>query len=235
MRKEKLLCDVTLIKKQKTNIYHGIDIFKEFADEELNLLLSKSRATEYKAGSIIFTPEDILTENCLHILKSGTVNLFQMNAHGKRIITRRIMPGSIFGFLVLSGQNYDGNFAEAVIDSVTYKITRKDVLDLLRAKTEITFKIIEALVNVLMIIEKRFVEMAYSPVSVRIAHFLIVNEEQATGELKGITHEEIGEMVGAARQTVTEVLNLLQKKGLIKLETKKIRIIDRYRLARVID
>ena len=235
MRKETPRCDIIPVKKHQTNVYHDVDFFKEFTPEELNQFLKNSKITEYKAGSIIFTTDDVVTGTSLHILKSGRVNLFRVNIHGKRIITRRIMPGSIFGLLAFLGKDLEGNFAEAAIDSVTYKITRENVLDLFKGKPEISLKIIDVFAHRLMMIEKRFVDMAYSPVSARIAHFLLVNEERETGEIQGITHEEIGELVGAVRQTVTENLNLLQKQGLIKMGPKTIRIIDRNGLARVIN
>jgi CRP/FNR family transcriptional regulator len=39
-----------------------------------------------------------------------------------------------------------------------------------------------------------------------------------------LTHQEIADMVGATRQTVTSVLSLLQRQGLVRLENRRIRI-----------
>jgi CRP-like cAMP-binding protein len=39
-----------------------------------------------------------------------------------------------------------------------------------------------------------------------------------------LTHQEIADMVGATRQTVTSVLSQLQRQGLMRLENRRIRI-----------
>ena len=75
--------------------------------------------------------------------------------------------------------------------------------------------------------QKRFLEITYSPVSVRLAHFLLINADSASGMLSNLTHEEIGDMIGAVRQTVTETLSVMRNQGLILTEPKQIRIIDR--------
>jgi len=77
-------------------------------------------------------------------------------------------------------------------------------------------------------------ETVYSPVRVRVSHFLLSNADSASGVLTGITHEEVANTVGAVRQTVTENLSLMRKQGLILTGPKEIRIIDREGLEEII-
>lgn len=74
----------------------------------------------------------------------------------------------------------------------------------------------------------------YSPVSVRLAQFLLANADTDSGVLANITHEEIGNTIGAVRQTVTENLSLMRKQGLIITKPKRIGIIDQRRLEEII-
>ncbi|MDP2728812.1 MAG: helix-turn-helix domain-containing protein, partial [Dehalococcoidia bacterium] len=47
------------------------------------------------------------------------------------------------------------------------------------------------------------------------------------------THEEIGDTIGALRQTVTETLSSMRDQGLVQVERKQIRVIDRAKLAQI--
>jgi CRP/FNR family transcriptional regulator len=48
-----------------------------------------------------------------------------------------------------------------------------------------------------------------------------------------LTHQEIGNMVGATRETVTNVLNSMRIDGLIEIQRKRVRITAPDRLARL--
>jgi CRP/FNR family transcriptional regulator len=126
------------------------------------------------------------------------------------------------------------NFAEAVEDSNICIIAREQVLVLLKRRPELALQTMEMVCKRLYLLEERLVETVYNPVNVRLAYFLLTNADSATGVLTNITHEEIGDTIGAIRQTVTETLSLMRKKGLILTEPKQIRIIDRHGLEEII-
>ena len=142
--------------------------------------------------------------------------------------------GSIFGIMGLLGQTVQGNYAEAIEDSVIGVVTRDDIVKILRQRPEVSLRLLEVVGNRLRLIEERLVEASYSPVRVRIAHFLLTNTNSKSETLTNFTHEEIGNIIGAARQTVTETLNILQNQGLILIEPKNIRIVDRPGLREII-
>ena len=123
-----------------------------------------------------------------------------------------------------------GNFAETTEDSTVYTVTRDDVLQLLRQQPDVTLNILEVVGNRLRRLEELLVEAVYSPVNMRLAVFLLTNADPASGILSNITHEEIGNIIGAVRQTVTETLSRMRKQGLISTRPKHIQIIDRHRL-----
>ena len=52
--------------------------------------------------------------------------------------------------------------------------------------------------------------------------------------LTDVTHEEIGDIVGAVRQTVTETLSRMRNQGLILTKQKQIQIIDRHGLEEIV-
>jgi len=209
--------------KAMSSLY-GADLFQGIKPAELGRLFDGVELQTCPAGTILFTPEDPC--ETLYILREGRVELYRLTASGKRLVTRQILPESVFGVMGLLGQTMQGNFAETIEDSSIYTITREDVLTLLKRRPDIALRMLEIVGNRLRLLEERFLEAVYSPVDVRLAHFLLTYADSASGELVDITHEEIGDTIGAVRQTVTETLGLMRKRGLIRTGPKHIEIIE---------
>ena len=202
------------------------DPFEGLRPQELASLLAESHLQRYPAGSIIFSPEDASTER-LYILKQGRIDRYRLTPGGKRLVTRRILAGAVFGVMGLLGRSMQGNFAQAAEDSLVYVVTREDVVALLKRRPDLTLRILEIVGSRLRSLEERLLQALYSPVAVRLASLLLANVESTSDELSDITHEEIGTMIGAVRQTVTETLAIMRKQGLIQTGHKRIRVIDR--------
>ena len=105
---------------------------------------------------------------------------------------------------------------------------------LLKRQPDLTLRILETVCNRLRLLEERLVDTVYNPVRVRLAYFLLTGVDSASGILTNVTHEEIGNTIGAVRQTVTETLGLMRKQGLILTKPKQIRIINRHGLEEII-
>ncbi len=177
-----------------------MELFKGLEPAELASSFDDAEVRTYPAGSIVFTPEDSSCER-LYILQQGRVSLYRLTANGKRLVTSQILPGAVFGVRALLGRVMQKNFAEAVKDSNICIITREQVLALLKRRPELTLQIMEMVCKRLYLLEERLVETVYNLVSVRLAYFLLTNADSTTGVLTNITQEEIGNTIGAVRQT----------------------------------
>jgi len=218
--------------KKTISMLYETDIFLGIEPVELGVLFDDMDLQFYPAGTMLFMPEDSIER--LYILRQGQVDIYMLTPGGKRLVTRRILPGMVFGMMGLLGQTMQADFAETTEDSTICMITREDVLALLKRRPDVTLHILEIVGNRLRLLEERLMEIAFSPVSVRLAHFLLTNANSATGILIDITHEEIGDTIGAVRQTITETLGQMRKQGLILTRPKQIQIIDRQRLEEVV-
>jgi CRP/FNR family cyclic AMP-dependent transcriptional regulator len=218
--------------KRRGNLLNGGLLPQGVESIELGFFFDNAEKQHYPAGTTLFSPED--SGERLYILRQGLVDLFRVTSSGKRLVTRQILPGSIFGIMGLLGQSTQGNFAEAAEDSTICVVTQDDVLETLKQHPDVTLNLLEIVGKRLRLIEERLVETAYSPVRVRLAHFLLTNADSASGTLSNLTHEEIGDAIGAVRQTVTETLGLLRKQGLVQTKLKQIRIINRHGLEEIV-
>ncbi len=219
--------------RKAISLLDEIEPFKGLSQTELASLFDEMEIRTYPAGSIIFTPGDPSCER-LYILKQGRVDLYRLTASGKRLVTRQILPGATFGVRGLLGRAMQGNFAQATEDSTIYIISREHILALLERQPELALRVLEAVCNRLRLLEERLVEAVYNPVSVRLAYFLLASVDSASGVISNVTHEEIGNTIGAVRQTVTETLSLMRRQGFILTEPKQIRIINQRGLEEMI-
>ena len=211
---------------------YSADLFRGVELSELGPFFDEVKINIYPTGSLLFTPGE--SSERLYVLRQGKVDLYRLTANGRRLITRQILPGSVFGMMGLLGQTIHGNFAETTVQSEICTITQEDIQDLLRKRPDLALHIMEIVGNRLRLLEERLVEATYSPVKVRLAHFLLSNSDQASGLLTNFTHEEIGDNIGALRQTVTEVLGLMQRQRLLTVKRRQIRVINRKGLENII-
>ncbi len=211
---------------------YGVDIFEGIESKELHMLFEDTHLQTCPVGTIIFSPKD--TCKYVYLLRQGGVELYRLTSEGKRIVTRRIPSGSMFGIMGLLGQTLQGSFAETTKDSTVYMISREDILAFLVQRPELVLHILEAIGKRLCLLEERLIETLYSPISIRLAHFLLTNVDPVSGVLNNVTHEEIGDIIGAVRQTVTEALSHMRKQGFILTGLKQIHIIDRRGLEEIV-
>jgi CRP-like cAMP-binding protein len=95
-------------------------------------------------------------------------------------------------------------------------------------------RILESVCSRLYLLEEHLEEAVYNPASVRLVYFLLTNSDMDSEKLPRTTHEEIGNQIGAVRQTVSEQISLLRKRKLIQTQGRWIRIINRPNLEKII-
>lgn len=202
-----------------------VDIFRDLPQEEVDLLFHGMMVRECIPGTVFFTPED--ATDALFILKRGQAQLYRLTPSGKRLVTKRVGPGTLFGEMGLLGQSMQGCFAEATEDSLVCVARREDILKLFEERPKVAMRLFEAVGKRLKALEERLEQVAFSSVKARLATFLLGNLDPQTGIVAGFTHEEIGDSIGTLRQTVTETLNEMQRQGLVKVGHKRIEVIKR--------
>jgi CRP/FNR family cyclic AMP-dependent transcriptional regulator len=202
-----------------------VGIFQDLSREEIEHLFQGTVIKEYAPGTVFFTPDD--SSERVFILKLGRVEVYRLTASGKRLVTRRIGPGTIFGEMGLLGQTLQGCFAEATENSLVCLATRDDILQLLRKRPDIALRLLDSVGSRLKSLEDRLEDAVFSPVKVRLTRFLLSSLDPADNSISGYTQAEIGDAIGALRQTITEVLGDLEAQGLIEVGRKQIRVMNR--------
>jgi CRP-like cAMP-binding protein len=128
----------------------------------------------------------------------------------------------------LVGQGMHNTFAESVDECLLCVMSRADVERLMREKPQVAFRFVEALGDRVTQLESSLEEIAFKSIPARLASLLLrLNKEQGQHHaVKGYTHQDLGEMLGTYRETITQTLNDFKSEGLIEIGRKHISLLE---------
>jgi CRP/FNR family transcriptional regulator, cyclic AMP receptor protein len=201
-----------------------IDIFRDLPPEIMAMLDAQTRLITSPKGRVLYAQEE--RAEALFLLKRGRVQLYRLTPHGKRLDLATLEPGTFFGEMPLLGESLRHAYAESIEESVLCVMSRTDVERLIVEQPRVALRMMEALAQRLALAEARLEEMAYRGVAARIAAVLLRLEHERGGVTVAITHQELGDMVGALRETVTKTLDEFQDQALVELGRGKITLRD---------
>ncbi len=218
----------------------AIDILDELSEGERAFFYQKSHNKKYSKGSIIFSPGD--QGNLIYYVLSGSVKIYSLSGCGKEIIHWFCQPKDFFGLAEVCGGEMRTVLAEAVEDTEALCINRANFEELISRNPRIAIFIMRILGSRIRQAHETIKDLVACDVRSRMAQ-LLVKLGQLCGSTcndivtieKKFTHQEMANMIGATRTTVTEVMNEFRKSGFIECDGSRITILDYARLSSLID
>ena len=207
-----------------------VDIFADLTEPEMEAIAAAAPMKTYSAGDLLFSPHQPV--EALFILKKGRVRIFRVSPDGRALTTALLTPGTVFGEMVLLGQQMHDNFAEALDEVVVCVMSRADVHRFLLSDPRISIRISEILGRRVAELERRLSDTVFKSVPQRIAATLclLAGEQQkrpfGRGVQLALTHEQIAALTGTSRETATKVLGEYADRGLLRLGRGKVTILD---------
>jgi CRP/FNR family transcriptional regulator len=180
----------------------------------------KHTSRVYQQGSILFNEGD--APEGLHILDSGRAKVFGSNTRGKTFITKIVGAGEMLGLnAVILGKPYLLS-AEAMEPSRVSYVLREDFLNFLKKSADASRHVIEQL-SANYYDSQRDVRTLNLSSSIRdkIARLIVSWVESGDHPNDHVwlnmdlTHEQIGQMIGASRETVSRTMSALSAIGVI--------------------
>ena len=219
----------------KQTFLRDVEIFQDLTEAEVDALGKKMPLRNVAAKTVFYTPET--ATEVLFMIKKGRVRLFRLSADGKVITTAILEKGTFFGQLALLGQQLYGNFAEALTDCVICLISRADARTYLIGDERIAHRIIETLGRRLLEIEQRLADTTLKHVPARVASLLLqlakkqirdgAENRADVGAIEiSFTHEELAQLLGIHRETMTRTLKEFRRLNFIELQRGRIRLLD---------
>lgn len=174
-------------------------------------------------GAILFHEDDPSTT--VVVLCSGQVKLSCTSREGKTLILKIAMPGDVLGLgAVISGSRYELT-AEALEPVVVRNIRKQEFLDFLQSHSEASMYAARTLSEEYKsaFFDARRLALAPSAAG-RLASVLLDWAHHACEEgselrfTMALTHEELANLAGTSRETVTRLLSRFQRDQLVRIK-----------------
>ena len=176
----------------------------------------------YPKGAILFVEEE--APRGVFVLCKGRVKLTMTSSEGKIVILRIAGPGEVLGLhAAVSDQRYQAT-AETLEPCQVAFVRRDDFLRLLRTHAEASVHAAQQLSGSYQTACDQIRSLGLTQsASEKLARFLVESSARGQETRQGVrvrltlTHEEIGQLIGASRETVTRTLGEFKHKQLAVL------------------
>jgi len=204
------------------------DLWAHLTDEEYDELNIVHNFIEAPKGGYIYF--EAFHHNKLYFVKEGYIRIGYIDDSGKEVIKEIIQKGELFGQITLEKDSLNGEFAQAYKSGVSLcAFSIEDFQKLLHKKPALALKYSKQVGAKLRHIENRLINLLNKDVKTRLIHFFWqLAQKQAVPASNTIcipnylTHEDIANLIGSSRQTVTTLVNELAAEGLINYNRNEI-------------
>jgi len=173
----------------------------------------------------------------LYLIKKGKVKLVKMTEDGEELILNIYQDHEVFAEIVMFDSGPYPATAIAMKNSTIYLIETKNMNLLINKYPDITLKIFKVITERLRRAQESIRDLGLRNSKSRTAsillylanrHGIIINNKIEIGLT--ITQQDLANMIGTSRETVSRILNTFKKKGYIETSRKNIYILDKDKL-----
>lgn len=216
-----------VLARKTSTVLSSVGLFGGVPASRLQKIDQKSEVQEFPAGHIFFELGG--TGKKLFLLEKGRVQTFR-SLDGRKLIISDLIAPEIFGEIGCLGSRVYHCSAQALEPSLVRVVSGKEFEVLLKEYPQVTRRLLDLVsqrfVHVLLDLEG----MSFRPLLPRLAGLLL---ERAEGDsIRNTTHKELAEHLRVYRESATTALGELRKAGIIAVDRRQIRILDRVRLER---
>ena len=215
----------------KDTLIQTVPLFSDLSDTSLKVITGKMVARSYDKEKMILVEES--AGETFFLISKGTVKITRMSDDGREVILAILGEGDFFGEMaLLDGEGRSANVI-ALEDAEVLTLQRSDFLDILERFPKIAIHLLKELTTRIRYSDQQIESLSLSGAEQRIALVLIRLAEEM-GKIKEGTvtiehipyQQDIANMAGTSRETVSRVYKMLEDKNHIVRDGKILKIID---------
>ena len=216
---------------EKIELLQSVSIFWDLNENDLGHIADKMVAKHFENGNYIFL-EDSEGEQCFFVLE-GSVKVTRLSKDGREVILAMLNEGDFFGEMsLLDGESRSANVI-ALEKTKVLTLDRNDFIAVVNDYPQIAVQLLKELARRLRKSDRQIASLSLSDAEKRIALCIIrFADEQGViqnGKVsipKTPIQQDIANMAGTSRETVSRALGLLEKEDLIERDGRELIILD---------
>ena len=174
---------------------------------------------------MVCEPEEMASS--VFLVASGRIQLYRTTRDGRRFVSATLGPGSMFGEDSLLGGEGPDTQAVALEACTIWTMPRQQVLEISSTDAMFGFGLMQAMGQRVVQAEDRLEQMAYSTIASRLAALLLELAESDPAGIVRATHQELADMLGTWRETVSKTLQDFRRRGLVASGRRQLTLLDR--------
>ncbi len=207
-----------------------VPLFHNAPDRALEISAAAVRKRVYEPGTTIFQEGD--KGEALYILARGLVKLSKVDLGGHEKTLAILQPPEFFGEMALVGESARSATVVTLNEVHAYLLFQDDFRKLIADYPAVSLNLTATLAARLRGMDDESQILSYKDAQGRVAYVLLklynggvveVEEERA---LVRLTHQELANLAGTSRETVTRALKALESEGVIETRPKEVFITD---------
>lgn len=195
-------------------VLEQVELFNNIGAEAIGLLESIARRRTFAKGAVVIAEGE--GSDSLYVLISGKAVALRSDTSGRQVVVNRFGPWDYFGEMSF----FDRSARCATVMTKEHcemlTIARSDFLGFVEHHPEILWNVINALLSKIRKATEQIESLAFLDVYGRLARFLVENQDQDGVVREKFTQQELAEMVGSSRETVSRIINELAVGGYIR-------------------
>jgi CRP/FNR family transcriptional regulator len=215
--------------EDKMLLIRNYDLWCHLTDEDYEALNVEHHVMEVPKGEYIYF--EAYNHNKIYFVKEGYIRIGHIDSEGNEKVMEIIQKGELFGQFTLERSNLHGEFAQAYKQDVSLcAFYIEDFEKLLKKRPDLALRYSKQVGAKLRTIENRLLNLLNKDVKTRLAHFFWQLVENKLGETlpegfcipNYLKHEDIANLIGSSRQTVTTMINELEAEGILSYDRQQI-------------
>ena len=211
---------------EKLSLLESVPIFSDLSKSDLTKISDRMTKRTFTKNQMILLEDDL--GQTFFVISKGSVKITRLSDDGREVILAMLGEADFFGEMsLLDGDGRSANVV-ALEASEVLTLARNEFLDILEKYPKISICLLEELTHRLRKSDQQIESLSLSDVEQRIGITLIrLAEELGTIKQGSVTitnlpfQQDIANMAGTSRETVSRTFKLLEEKGLLYGERNK--------------
>ena len=210
--------------KEALNSLRTIPLFAVVDDEALAALadlLIERRIPKHQ--TIV---EEGLAGDYMYVIRDGQVKVTKLSGDGREKILELLGPGDFFGEMSLLDNAERSASVKSLTETRILALSRNDFLKELRRNPDLAMAVIQELTRRVRQMDEQASSLSFQRVKERTRGLLLRLAQEESGRegrraTPVLTHQQIADMIGTSRETVTRVVKRLKEQGWLEQEGKR--------------
>ena len=207
----------------------NIPLFAGLTEADLAALQAIARVRDCQRGELLFADGE--PAEGFFVVLDGKVKVYKLSAEGKERILHVVHPGGTFAEAAIFGNGLYPACAEPLLASRLLFVPKAGFLDLLKDNSRIAINMIAGLSRFLRQFALQIEELTFKDVPSRLASYLLDLAKGRAGAVElPVSKSQLASNLGTVSETLSRTLRKLSDDDLIRVEGKRIELLDVARL-----